>query len=296
MWEAVALPFRSTTNLSLPTTEQIRACTNVLSERYSLKVVQYSKDIVVKFGGALDPAEGQTLIYLERHASEVPAPRLYAMYYEDDELFLVMQRAAGSPLDKLWPSLSELEKQTIVAKLKTIAATMRKVECPWPNFYGGVDGGALRHHLFFSLAGDMEFLGPFDGEAALVTGLTNNYRALMQRNDRSDLKVRFYEQNLATVLRGHRAVLTHGDFQKMNIMVEPKAGNSPDEVTRDFAITLIDWEDAGWYPEFWEFFTASSMFDIASWEDDWCQYAQEIMPVMLGELAVMRMLDKDMGI
>lgn len=45
---------------------------------------------------------------------------------------------------------------------------------------------------------------------------------------------------------GHEIVFTHADFSARNILV--------DENCR--VIAVLDWESSGWYPEWWEYFTA----------------------------------------
>lgn len=205
MWKPVDLPFQNSQSLSpLPTTDEIRACTNVLWETTASKFVTINDNIVVKYGGCINTCEGQALIYLERHVPEVPAPRLYAMYYEGKQLFLVMQRIPGVQLNAIWPTLTPSEKDGIIAKLQLIFNTIRNAECPWPDFYGGLDGGGVHHYLFYSQHGDQKFLGPFTGEPAFVAGLVGNYRALVERNNHPDYKARFYEKYLARVLQGHR--------------------------------------------------------------------------------------------
>ncbi|KAL4881776.1 kinase-like domain-containing protein [Aspergillus karnatakaensis] len=61
--------------------------------------------------------------------------------------------------------------------------------------------------------------------------------------------------------RSHRVMFTHGDFKAHNIMIDD-----------DMHLTgFLDWETAGWYPEFWEFTTAmrfrggSWWYQVASW-------------------------------
>ncbi|KAL4933542.1 uncharacterized protein BDV17DRAFT_287191 [Aspergillus undulatus] len=80
MWEPVILPFKngSLPLPALPTTDEILAFTNVLWDHMH-KVVAVSDEVVVKFGREIRVSEGQTLIYFERHAPQVPAPRLYPM-------------------------------------------------------------------------------------------------------------------------------------------------------------------------------------------------------------------------
>jgi hypothetical protein len=195
MWEPVALPFKNDTlppsTLTLPTADEIRACPNVLWERRTAKVVAVNDEIVVKFGTSIEVCEGQALIYLERHVPGVSAPRLYAMYIDSRQLFLIMQCAPGVQLSTLWPSLTESEKDSIVSKLSEMFNAMRNAQCPWPNFFGGVDGGSVRDYLFYSQKGEMKHLGPFHDEAAFVASLAENYRALLEHNDRPDFKARY---------------------------------------------------------------------------------------------------------
>ncbi|RMJ24986.1 hypothetical protein PHISP_04149 [Aspergillus sp. HF37] len=208
------------------------------------------------------------------------------MYDDSNELFLVMHRAPGVQLDSIWPSLTESKKDDIIAKLRWSFDAMRQAECPWPDFFGGLDGVKK---------GDQKHLGPFYGEAAFVAGLAGNFRALTERNGRPDSKARFYETYLARVLQGHRPTLTHGNVQQKNIIVAENASHRNDQGERSFDIVLVDWENAGWYPEYWEFFCASSPFIFFYWEEDWCWRAQQFLQVWPAEMAMMRMIDKDLG-
>ncbi|WEW60029.1 hypothetical protein PRK78_005512 [Emydomyces testavorans] len=296
MWEPVALPFKNNSLPlpTLPTPDEIRACPNIIWERYAAKVVAVNDEIVVKFGSSLDAWEGQALIYLERHVPKVPAPRLYAMYHDSNELFLVMQRAPGVPLDSIWPSLTPSEKYGIIAKLRQAFDVMQQAECPWPDFFGGLDGSGVHHYLFWCRKGGSRHLGPFYSEAAFVAGLTGNYRAAIERNGWPDFKARFYDTYVPRVLQGHRPTLTHGDVQQKNIVVaENNASRLNDHGERSFDVMLVDWESAGWCPDFWEIFCASSSPLFLSWDDDWCWRIHEFLQVWPAEMAIMRMIDKD---
>lgn len=291
----MAVPFQNFQPLpNLPTTDEIRACTNVLWETMASKIVAPNDDIVVKYGGCINIWEGQALVYLERHVPAVPAPRLYAMYSDSEQVFLIMQRAPGVQLNSIWPSLAGSEKDDITAKLQLIFDAMRKAECPWPDFFGGLDGGGLSHYLFYSQHGDEKFLGPFSGESAFVAGLVGNYRALVERNHRPDYKALFYEKYLARVLQGHRPTLTHGDVQQRNIMVAENTSRPNNQGGRSFDIMLVDLENSGWFPDFWEFFCASYPL-IFQWDEDWSWRVQEFVQVWPAEMAIMQLIDKDLG-
>ncbi|KAB8211171.1 hypothetical protein BDV34DRAFT_185276 [Aspergillus parasiticus] len=61
--------------------------------------------------------------------------------------------------------------------------------------------------------------------------------------------VQLLQRMVDATLHGHRTVFTHGDLQPKNIMVE-RTGSYEDGCPA-FKTTLIDWEVAGWYPEYW---------------------------------------------
>ncbi|KAJ5121611.1 uncharacterized protein N7515_009572 [Penicillium bovifimosum] len=248
MWEPVAVPFQNTQPLPiLPTTDEICACTNVLRETCASKVVVLNDDIVVKYGGYVNEWEGQALVYLERHVPEVPAPRLYTMYYDSNDskqLFLVMQRIPGVPLSAIWQSLKSRNSKEY------------STQCEKPNVHG-LDGGGVHDYLFYSEHGDQKFLGPFPDEPAFVAGLVGNYRAYVEHTNWPDYKARFYEKYLPHVLQGHRPTLTHGNIQRTNIMVVENTTRPDDQGGRSFDVVLVDWKHAGWFPDFWEFFCAS---------------------------------------
>lgn len=56
----------------------------------------------------------------------------------------------------------------------------------------------------------------------------------------------------------HEIVLTHSDFSPRNILVRG-----------DQVVALIDWEMAGFYPEYWEYVKALYHPD---WESRWIAY------------------------
>jgi aminoglycoside phosphotransferase (APT) family kinase protein len=53
-------------------------------------------------------------------------------------------------------------------------------------------------------------------------------------------------------------MLTHGDLHRSNIIV---SAASPARV-----IAIIDWEQSGWYPDYWEY---CKMDYVAAYDDDW---------------------------
>jgi aminoglycoside phosphotransferase (APT) family kinase protein len=63
--------------------------------------------------------------------------------------------------------------------------------------------------------------------------------------------------------RGHQIFFTHADINPRNILVAQM--DQPDGSKRWRISGLIDWETAGYYPEYWEY--SKSMFEQFRWPD-----------------------------
>lgn len=79
----------------------------------------------------------------------------------------------------------------------------------------------------------------------------------------SKYKAEFYKQRLPSIFRDHPPRITHGDFQRKNIVLR-----SVGDTESDVDLVLLDWELSGWYPSYWEYSRAVNA--CGRWEDDWC--------------------------
>lgn len=72
-------------------------------------------------------------------------------------------------------------------------------------------------------------------------------------------------KDLPSILpRSNKSVFTHGDIAPRNILVD-KSGR---------ILGLIDWENAGWYPDYWEY---ASMMKPSS-DHDWMAWMERTKP------------------
>ncbi|KAI9722443.1 MAG: hypothetical protein M1828_004810 [Chrysothrix sp. TS-e1954] len=275
----------------LPTLEQIKTAPDrLLKDTFGHRVVQINSRYVAKYGLSIKQAEGETLLYLE--AVSCPyAPRLYAMYaHEPDHgVCLVMDFIPGETLSDLWPSLEGVEKHLICKTLRTCFEDIRSFLQDGRAFFGSVDHGPLSDSLFYDPSGDAAFVGPFSSERALNDSLVNRFRKIGECNGNSPqyaTKAAFYARNLPRVLRDHKIVFTHGDLQRKNVLVR----RNTESGGHDFTVALVDWEDAGWYPEYWEYFSA---FEALHWDDDWCDMIEEIIDSWPAATGIMHMIYKE---
>jgi len=156
----------------------------------------------------------------------------------------------GRTLEEVWPDISVEEKQDICQQLQGILKAMRSFQ-PETGTIGSCSGGKVRDCRRIS-----EYIsGPFPDEEAfnnaffdLVTTTPTTIRTALARRLRTD----------------HRVVFTHGDLTQHNIIIR-----------NNKIVGLIDWEYAGWYPEYWEYV---KFFERHSKNKDWKDYAKYIFP------------------
>lgn len=225
-----SIPFTRSSELGpakLPTVTETRTSHAVISRRTGQTIVAATPEIVVKFGRSTKVREGQTLLFLEQCVPKLPAPRLYAMFYDTGDLFILMECNPGLRLDQVWSTLSDEEKTILTAQLRIIFDDLRHLTCPWPDYFGAVDGGPVPHPLFyFNIEGDNDVTGPFSHEQHSNSGLTTQYKRIVEMNLQQDFRGFFYANHLNKVLCGHKPTLSHSDVQRKNIIAtETESGS-----------------------------------------------------------------------
>ncbi|KAI6086027.1 kinase-like domain-containing protein [Hypoxylon rubiginosum] len=284
--------FRSVEELPapLPTSAAIEAGTKFLPSIYTPSqrlTVIVGDHFVVKYGTRMSENEGHALLYLEKYQS-IPVPRLYAMYRDNGKLYLIMEFKPGRQLRELWPSLSSDDILDISRQLRKIWDQLRSI--PSPSIFGNVTGGPLQHRYFQWIDPDPRITGPFDKEEdvnnALVLRTKKNWEGVGQRGWLPD----FFARHLPKVLTGHSNVFTHADLQRKNILVleVPASRGRP----RRFEVSaVVDWEDAGWYPSYWEY---ASCFIHFQWIDSWPENVEWILDPYISEAAILRLVREDL--
>ena len=106
--------------------------------------------------------------------------------------------------------------------------------------------------VFWTDGLDPKISGPFANQRDMNRAIIEKLR-----RTESDLYIRLLQNMIDQTLNSHRNVCTHADLQPKNIMVERCLGLGDGNGCPGFRITLLDWESAGWYPEFWDFCNAT---------------------------------------
>lgn len=261
------------------------------------------------------PAEIATLKFLNRYTT-IPVPKVLAVLKADDGIttYLVMNYIPAPTLAQAWPSLSGGEKEDVCTQLRKHLDQLRRLVPPSPTYFGGVNGGPLPNDLFCvpaakyclypkssdrpyraplgyvpnrvewqygKIVPEYLFNGPFFSEEEWVSALHARCYEFQPEGARCMMKMMRHK------FHGHLSVFTHGDLQLKNMLLEriPEEERE-DEHASAFRITLIDWEAAGFYPEFWDFCIAT----LTGTGSDWADYVDRAMKPYWDEYPMFRVL------
>ncbi|OAQ58756.2 phosphotransferase enzyme family protein [Pochonia chlamydosporia 170] len=266
----------------LPTAEEIETSSELLQEYTGRRIVRFGDHYIIKYGLNVSPVEGENMLLIGKI---LPAhvPEVYAIYSTKNEegglvYYIIMERIAGHGLDALWNGLDSARKTEIARKLRSCLDTVRRL--PSPGYFGCIGRRKFEDSMFW-VAPDDDSLsstisGPFESESLLNSALIEKYLY----NSGLDQKAAFYRRVLPLILRGHKPVFTHGDLHRKNVILRENG-----------ELVLLDWEAAGWYPEYWEY--AMAMFACGAWQDDWHEFLGQVLVEYPTEYAWFDMLRRE---
>ncbi|OJJ03199.1 hypothetical protein ASPVEDRAFT_134045 [Aspergillus versicolor CBS 583.65] len=189
-------------------------------------------------------AEAETLRFI-RAKTSIPVPEVYDAYIDEsiDRGVIVMEYIEGDVLRDVWDDMADDEQEGVISQLRGHMEELRGIK---GDFIGSIDRTACEDPIFTS---ELGMFGPYANENEFLEGVV---RAM--ENALGGPWVRQTAGFLRALPR-HQIVMTHADLTPRNLLV--KEG----KVTG-----IIDWEMAGFFPEFWEYTKALCYPD---WESRW---------------------------
>ncbi len=158
---------------------------------------------------------------LVRTRTLIPAPYPIDLILTPTESFMITSQIEGEKVGLCIQECTDEEVSTMAQDLRLYISQLRTLkrpadsECAISNTVGGP---CLDYRI------DSEPVGPFVDEKAFNEFLMVGALPGLMHKD------------------GHKIVYTHGDLNMRNILM------------KDGMITgIVDWENAGWFPEYWEF-------------------------------------------
>ncbi len=160
--------------------------------------------------------------------------------------YIVMSRIAGVPIRRNWNQRSTESKARLMKQLTSYLQEMRSLKPPNPGAVESVGGGKLYNGR---LSDGIQGFGPFDSVHAFHFFLRNGIGASPTQIPAVNKLVEMHE-------KGHFSTrFTHGDLNSTNILVDG-----------DSIVGFVDWDTAGWQPEYWEY---TSAYEVNPYDEFW---------------------------
>lgn len=225
-------------------------------------VVKCNEDIVAKvILRNRDYTEYTSMQFLANRAPDIPAPRAHGLIAFGPFRVIFMSYIPSMTLAQAWPSLSHEGKLSVQQELEDIFCRLRSLRQEDGEVLGGVRGEGAKElrvdecALFKGITTAMQFS---DLQFSACHHGSNTYvkllRSLLENDD--------------SLIDG--SVFTHGDVRSENIMVKQHP-----HINGHYIVTgIIDWEDSGFYPAYYECTALSRTLSVVD-EDDWYLYLPE---------------------
>ena len=202
-----------------------------------------SKHLIVKTGPFVHLTEAATLKFLSEKTS-IPVPRVHCAFVRNNRAVIVMERTRGVSLAQAWKTLSDADRESIFAQLRSIFQELRSLAPAEGTGIESCCGGSLQDTR---MPRSWPRFGPFGTAQEFHLWLRHGLRPEEEskhacgEDEWRDIEAMAARQDGPWPA----PVFTHGDLNPTNILV------------RDGRVVgIIDWEFAGWYPHYWEYTSA----------------------------------------
>ncbi|EIN03905.1 kinase-like protein [Punctularia strigosozonata HHB-11173 SS5] len=241
-------------------------------------VIPLSDTVVAKFSDEDCRCEIAMLQFLDTHVPTVNAPKFLGLANVGPRACMFMTRLSGETLEKRWPDLCDSQKRQVRDLLDKMLHSLRTFELPAGSPFGSVTEQRICK----------------DTRQSTHRSIPNSITTEQQFNEfistcNSSRVAPRYRNWISSLLRtNHRILLTHGDLHPANIIVHT------DDDAR-ISVGIIDWEMAGYYPEYWEMLKALNTRAVDD-RSDWWDW---LPPSILGydiEVVIDRYMEKALGL
>ncbi|KAK2877840.1 hypothetical protein FQN49_001133 [Arthroderma sp. PD_2] len=202
------------------------------------RVFVLTPDLIVKYGSYSILSEARALEFVAKNTI-VPLPRVVRTYRcLDGDCYILMKRCPGVPLSTVIHTMSEEEKKRILLQLRTYMDELRSLKPDRAGVVGSTDFGPLN---------DLRLVtgpcGPFGNVIAFHRGISGGFESPTGHDE-------FDKMSAEQDSRSYSINFTHGDLSLGHIYCH------------NGRITgIIDWESAGWFPDYWEY--------VMTWDSFW---------------------------
>ncbi|KAF5635850.1 aminoglycoside 3 phosphotransferase [Fusarium sp. NRRL 52700] len=178
--------------------------------------------------------EVEAMKFVQGHTS-IPVPAILETHLgsgDKEPSWVIMERLTGQQLDKSSLNMTDMAKERAVTELKEHLAQLHRIRPTGSGWIGSCSGGPAYDHRL----NNMSTCGPFSSIAEF-----NDFLVAPVKDCPRPEWVAKYRSQLRDDYGIHFA---HADISGENILLDPTTGS----------ITgIVDWEMAGFWPEWWEY-------------------------------------------
>ncbi|KAI0433504.1 kinase-like domain-containing protein [Xylaria sp. FL1042] len=255
-YKPVSLPYFAPANTipgSLPSLKMVLKSTRHLKdppsspEARDMWVVRVGNYFVAKYGESVRSDEGQAMLFIQKN-TKVPVPQIYAIYNFEREgktnTMIIMEFIEGVTLASYLKKATPRQLDMASARTRAQFKELRSIPCP-PNYYG-----SLGEKPFYYAPNVQEY-GPCDSVSTFIVGFVRTITSKWPRWIYGELASSFVSDLTVTAMKeGHdHSVFSHGDLHEFNVII-----------SKNGTPYLIDYEQAGFYPAFYEYMASKSLF------------------------------------
>lgn len=172
--------------------------------------------------------EANALRMVEEYTS-IPAPRLVDVGEYNGQNYVVMTLLPGKTLHEVFHLMSYQERNRFADDLSACVAQLRQIPNKTPYKFANTIGGRI-YDPRISCPSDAD---PCNTEAEFYDILTAHHDCTAEEA---------FGEEYASLRQDHRSFFTHSDLHASNILIE-----------NGCLCGIVDWEAAGYKPEYWEF-------------------------------------------
>lgn len=197
-------------------------------------------------------------------------PKVFGTHLYRGNLFIELEYVRGEVLAVAWhEGLSPEQKRGIVQELASYVNQLRSLAPP----HDGMVGSADLSESFDQRVGSSRY-SPYQSHDTFHTFLRGGVPLERCTGIFGEVVTQCHS-------RQYRSCFTHADLHKGNV------------ITRGGKVAaIIDWEFAGWYPEYWEYTKAHyTMFNIPDWYEEFKLAMPRYDEALAGERALWKLYD-----
>lgn len=179
-------------------------------------------------------AEAITTVFIAKNTT-IPVAQIHDVFQRDGYVYILQEYIDAPLLWSVWWDLGVEERVKCMKELKGYIDQLRSLSPPHPERVQAVDGQCLTD----SRMGDEDTWGPFETHRDFLNHFDHD-------RVRSHPRTWPHAQEALAKTQGRtwRTVFAHGDLGPHNILWDVKGAK---------IAAIIDWEFAGWFPEYWDY-------------------------------------------